>query len=70
MKPVELYARAMRNSSDAGDIVLEPFCGSGTAVVAAEQLDRTCVASEIDPGYCDVIVERWQQLTGGKAHRK
>lgn len=69
MKPVELYARAMRNSSARGDLVLEPFAGSGTALVAAEQEGRRVVASEVSPAYCDVIVERWQQLTGGKARR-
>jgi DNA modification methylase len=69
MKPVELYARAMRNSSDRGDLVLEPFAGSGTALIAAEQLGRRVFASEIDPRYCDVIVERWQRITGGKARR-
>ena len=69
MKPVALYARAMDNSSDAGDIVADPFAGSGTALVAAEQIGRICVASEIAPAYCDVIVERWQNLTGGKAIR-
>ena len=67
MKPVELYARAIRNSSTEGEIVLDPFCGSGTCVIAAEQLSRRCYGLEIDPHYCDVIVERWQNLTGGKA---
>jgi site-specific DNA-methyltransferase (adenine-specific) len=69
MKPVELYARAMRNSSDRGDIAVEPFAGSGTAYAAAEQVGRVVYGSEISPAYCDVIVERWQNLTGGKATR-
>jgi len=69
MKPVELYARAMRNSSEEGWIVAEPFAGSGTAFVAAEQLGRCVRGCEIDERYCDVIVERWQNLTGGKAQR-
>lgn len=69
MKPVELYARAMRNSSARGALVLEPFAGSGTALIAAEQLGRKVAAAELDPRYCDVIIERWQNLSGGKAVR-
>jgi len=70
MKPVELYRRAIRNSSDRGDTLLDPFGGSGTAWIAAHELDRVCVGSEISPAYCDVIVERWQLHTGEKATRK
>lgn len=70
MKPVELYARAIRNSTDPGDIVYEPFCGSGTAIIASEQLGRLCQSMELSPAYCDVIVERWQNLTGAEATRK
>lgn len=70
MKPVELYARAMRNSSDAGELVLEPFAGSGTGYIAAEQLGRVCKGTELSPAYCDVVVERWQNLTGQKARVK
>lgn len=69
MKPVELYARAIRNSTDPGDVVFEPFCGSGTAIIASEQLGRSCQAIELSPAYCDVIVERWQNFTGEKATR-
>lgn len=54
----------------SGQTCLDPFLGSGTTIVAAEQLDRRCYGLEIDPIYCDVIVERWQNLTGGKAKRK
>jgi DNA modification methylase len=68
-KPVECMGRPIRNHGIAGDVVYDPFCGSGTTLVAAEQLERTCVALELSPAYCDVIVERWQKLTGGKAHR-
>lgn len=64
-KPVEAMARPMRNHDVAE--VYEPFCGSGTTVIAAEQLGRRCYAMEIDPRYCDVIVERWERLTGQKA---
>lgn len=69
MKPVELYARAMRNSSERGGIVYEPFAGSGTAYAAAAQLERVVWGIELAPAYCDVIVERWQNLTGLKARR-
>jgi DNA modification methylase len=48
-------------------IVYEPFCGSGTTLIAAEQLDRKCYGMEISPAYCDVIVTRWEKLTGKKA---
>lgn len=68
-KPIECMARPIRNHGLAGDVVYDPFCGSGTTLIAAEQLDRTCVALEISPAYCDVIVERWQQVTGKKAER-
>ena len=53
-----------------GDVVHDPFCGSGTTLVAAEQLNRRCVALEIDPAYCDVIVTRWERLTGRTAERR
>ena len=69
MKPVELFARAIENSSAPGQAVIDPFAGSGTTLIAAEQLGRRCHAIEIEPRYCDVIIERWQQLTGGEAKR-
>lgn len=69
MKPVELYARALRNSSNPGAVLYEPFGGSGTGIMAAEENDRTCIAVELEPAYCDVILERWQQVTGGSATR-
>lgn len=67
MKPVELVARAITNSSKANDNVLDLFGGSGTTLIACEQLDRTCYMMELDPKYCDVIVRRWENLTGQKA---
>ncbi|KKK70700.1 hypothetical protein LCGC14_2921330, partial [marine sediment metagenome] len=70
MKPVWLFARAIRNSSKTAEIVLDPFLGSGTSMIAAEQLGRRCYGLEIDPAYCDVIVERWQKFTGQKAKRR
>lgn len=69
MKPVELYANAYLNNSDDGDNVADIYAGSGTAFAAAEQLGRTCFGIELSPAYCDVIVERWQRLTGDKARR-
>ena len=69
MKPVELVARAISNSSRSGDIILDPFVGSGTAVIACEQLARGCRAMEIDPKYCDVTIRRWERFTGQKAKR-
>lgn len=66
-KPVELYLRAINNSSKAGDLILEPFSGSGTALISAEQTGRNVAALEIDPHYVDVAVERWQNYTGKDA---
>lgn len=67
MKPVPLFAYLMRNSSKPGDIVLDLFGGSGTTLIAAEQLDRKCCMMELDPHYCDVILARWEKLTGKEA---
>lgn len=67
-KPVECMARPIRNH-DCSSGVYDPFLGSGTTLIAAEQLDRVCYGLEIEPRYCDVIVERWQNLTGKKAKR-
>lgn len=67
MKPVELVARAIKNSSKQGDAVIDLFGGSGTTLIASEQLDRNCYMMELDPRYVDVIVKRWEALTGEKA---
>lgn len=67
MKPVKLIARLMRNSSHAGGIVLDPFGGSGTTLLAAEQWNRRCRMVELDEKYCDVIIRRWEDFTGRKA---
>ena len=67
MKPVALVAKALQNSSRAGDIVLDLFGGSGTTLIAAEQTGRACRMMELDPKYFDVIIARWEKLTGGKA---
>lgn len=70
MKPVGLCLRAIRNSSMIGDVVLDAFCGSGTTLIAAEHTDRIFYGMELDPKYCDVIVARWEKLTGRKAELK
>lgn len=67
MKPVRLFGFQMSNSSRRGDIVLDTFGGSGTTIVAAEQLGRKARLMELDPHYCDVIIARWEKLTGQKA---
>jgi DNA modification methylase len=67
MKPVALVERAIRNSSKSRDIVLDPFGGSGTTLMAAEQAGRRARLIELDPKYVDVIVQRWQEATGGQA---
>jgi DNA modification methylase len=69
MKPVKLVARMLQNSTKRGDIVLDPFGGSGSTLIASAQMDRTCFTMEKDPRYCDVIVKRWEALTQGKAQR-
>lgn len=68
-KPVECMARPMRNHGGAGDDVYEPFLGSGTTVIAAEQLGRRCCGMELSPAYLDVVIMRWEALTGRKAKR-
>ena len=67
MKPVELVERALRNSSKAGDLVLDLFGGSGTTMIGCQKLDRKCRLMELDPKYADVIVKRWQDYTGLEA---
>lgn len=67
MKPIELWGEAIKNSSKPGDTIVDPFGGSGTAIIAAEQMDRACFMMELDPKYCDVIIRRWETLTGGNA---
>lgn len=66
-KPVECMARPIRNHGAKGDVVYDPFLGSGTTLIAADQLDRRCYAIEIEPEYVDVAVQRWQNLTGRDA---
>lgn len=66
-KPIELFERFMANSTKRGDAVLESFGGSGTTLIAAEKLGRRSFTMELDPRYCDVIVDRWERMTGQKA---
>lgn len=67
MKPVELVENCMMDASVEGDIVLDMFGGSGTTMIAAEQLGRKARLMELDPHYCDVIIARWEKLTGKEA---
>lgn len=67
MKPVELFAYQIKNSSRKNEIVLDLFGGSGTSIIASEQTGRICYTCELDPKYCDVIIKRWETLTNKKA---
>jgi site-specific DNA-methyltransferase (adenine-specific) len=69
MKPVALITAMLANSTRRGDLVLDPFGGSGSTLIAGEQLGRPCRLMELDPRYCDVIVRRWETLTGQTAER-
>lgn len=69
MKPIRLCARLIRNSSKIGERVLDLFGGSGSTLIACEQLGRKCYMLELDPHYCDVIIDRWEKLTGKKAKK-
>ena len=67
MKPIKLMARLIRNSSNVGDIILDLFGGSGSTLIACEQIGRKCYMNELDSHYCDVIIERWEKFTGKTA---
>jgi DNA modification methylase len=67
--PVALPTEFIKAFSDPGDIVIDPFIGSGSTLLAAEITDRFCLGIEIAPAYCDVVVKRWENLTGQKASR-
>ena len=69
MKPISLFSYQMANSTAPQGLVYDAFLGSGTTLIAAEQLGRKCYGMELSPQYCDVIVERWQNLTGKEARR-
>jgi len=63
-KPIDLILKAIENSSKPKDVLYEPFGGSGSTLIASEKAGRSCFAMEIDPIFCDVIIERWQKFTG------
>jgi DNA modification methylase len=69
MKPLPLMERAIANSSEAGDLVLDPFLGSGSTLIACERTGRRCVALELDPRYADVVLTRWERFSGEVAER-
>jgi len=67
VKPVALVADSLKDCSNRGDIILDPFLGSGTTIIAAEKTGRICCGIEIDPKYVDLIVRRWQTFTRHQA---
>lgn len=69
MKPLKLLARQIKNSTRRGEKVLDTFGGSGSTLLTCEQLGRNCYTVELDPKYCDVIIQRWEKATGNKAVR-
>jgi DNA modification methylase len=68
-KPVKMIENAINNSSDNGEICIDPFLGSGSTLIACEKTNRKCYGMEIDPHYCDVIIKRWENYTGLKAEK-
>ena len=69
MKPIKLLGRLIINSSRKNELIVDLFGGSGSTLIASHQLERICYTMELDPHYCDVIIERWQNLTGEEAIR-
>ena len=69
MKPIELIENCLANSTVRGDVVLDPFGGSGSTLMACEHMGRRARLLELDPRYCEVIVRRWEDHTGLKAER-
>jgi len=66
-KPVGLLAQIINDYTNEGDLVLDPYMGSGSTMIACEQLNRSCYGIELDPAYVDVIIKRWENFTGKKA---
>ena len=66
-KPIDLISKAIINSSKRGDLVVDLFLGSGSTLIACEKTNRICYGMELDPRYIDVIIERWEEWSGGKA---
>jgi DNA modification methylase len=69
VKPVALVADAIMDCSRRGDVVLDGFLGSGSTLIAAERVGRRCYGLELDPSYVDIIIRRWQALTGDSARQ-
>lgn len=69
MKPVGLLRKIIPNNTRAGEVVYDPFGGSGSTLIASEHLGRKCIMVELDPGYCQTIIERWETLTGKQAEK-
>ena len=67
MKPIDLLVYLIKNSSKENDLIVDLFAGSGSSIIAAEETKRICYTMELDPKYCDVVVKRWETLTGQKA---
>jgi DNA modification methylase len=70
VKPVLMVADAIQDSTRRNDIVLDPFLGSGTTLLAAERTGRRCYGVELDPLYVDTTIQRWQRMTARKAHNQ
>lgn len=66
-KPVRLAERALKKNSKPGDVIIDAFLGSGSTLIACQQMGRSCYGQELDPKFVDVIIKRWEQLTGQKA---
>lgn len=69
MKPIGLLRRLILNSSKVGDVVFDGFVGSGSTLLACEQTNRRCLAIELDPEYCQVVINRWEKLTSQKVEK-
>ena len=67
MKPISILRKIVLNSSRVGDFIYDPFGGSGSTLIACQQAQRACLMVELDPHYCEVIIDRWEKLTGLKA---
>jgi DNA modification methylase len=70
MKPVPLVQRAIENSSNAGDLVLDLFLGSGSTLIGCERIGRVCFGMELAPEYVDVALRRWEAFSGEQAVRE
>lgn len=68
-KPINFWGWLLERTSEIKELIYDPFCGSGTTLIACEQLNRTCYGMELDPHYCDVILSRWEQFTGQTAKK-